>query len=326
MRKMFKMLAAMILILGLSVIPVSASEGALLNWGDEAYQIIVPGFIEVRDIVIEGETTPAVVMEKPAKKDNGRYDFFEVVTTDADAVMITSNIGTFEEAHGDLMAELEEGKVVFSPTLYDDLDEIAAEPLFFGFAFRNMESEAIYEFPLWIVFEEAGASETEAAEAEAVEEEVPETVETPDAVKEITAQSTLSKVMVDGEQVSFDAYNIEGSNYFKLRDLAMAINGTEKNFEVTWDGEKNAINLISGQAYTPVGNELVSSPENNIVKGISSQSAIYLDGEEVELEAYNINGNNYFKLRDVAKVFDFGVIWNGELNQIEIDTTAGYIE
>jgi hypothetical protein len=37
------MLAAMVLILGLSVFPVSASEGELLNWGDEAYQIIVPG-------------------------------------------------------------------------------------------------------------------------------------------------------------------------------------------------------------------------------------------------------------------------------------------
>jgi hypothetical protein len=55
----------------------------------------------------------------------------------------------------------------------------------------------------------------------------------------------------------------------------MAINGTEKNFEVTWDGEKNAINLISRQAYTPVGNELVSGSEINFVKGIFSQSAIY---------------------------------------------------
>jgi len=29
----------------------------------------------------------------------------------------------------------------------------------------------------------------------------------------------------------------------------------------------------------------------------------------VELTAYTINGFNYFKLRDLGKEFDFGVIW-----------------
>lgn len=34
---------------------------------------------------------------------------------------------------------------------------------------------------------------------------------------------------------------------------------------------------------------------------------IMLDGQEVSLEGYNINGNSYFKLRDVGKAVDFGV-------------------
>lgn len=66
------------------------------------------------------------------------------------------------------------------------------------------------------------------------------------------ATPTSSKVLVNGNEVAFDAYNINGNNYFKLRDVANVINGSEKQFEVTWDGSKNAINLISNKAYTVV--------------------------------------------------------------------------
>jgi hypothetical protein len=51
---------------------------------------------------------------------------------------------------------------------------------------------------------------------------------------------------VNGQSVAFNAYNIDGNNYFKLRDLAYALNGTEKQFEVGWDGAANAISLTSG--------------------------------------------------------------------------------
>jgi len=61
----------------------------------------------------------------------------------------------------------------------------------------------------------------------------------------ITVNPTTSKVLVNGKIVEFEAYNINGYNYFKLRDLAQAVNNTEKNFEVTWDAANNAINLIS---------------------------------------------------------------------------------
>src|SRR5690606_9905822 len=71
------------------------------------------------------------------------------------------------------------------------------------------------------------------------------------------ANPTSSKVLVNGNAVQFDAYNINGNNYFKLRDFAQAVNNTEKNFEVTWDGKNNAINLISNKPYTSVGGELV---------------------------------------------------------------------
>ena len=51
----------------------------------------------------------------------------------------------------------------------------------------------------------------------------------------VTAKPTASKVLVNGKEVAFDAYNISDNNYFKLRDIALQISGTEKQFEVQWD-------------------------------------------------------------------------------------------
>ena len=47
-----------------------------------------------------------------------------------------------------------------------------------------------------------------------------------------TATPTTSTVMVNGQAVAFEAYNIAGNNYFKLRDLAKVLSGTTKQFEV----------------------------------------------------------------------------------------------
>jgi len=54
-------------------------------------------------------------------------------------------------------------------------------------------------------------------------------------------------------------------------------------------------------------------------------SKIYLDGKDVQFTAYNIEGNNYFKLRDIGEAFDFGVTWDGARNTIVIDTSICYI-
>ena len=48
-----------------------------------------------------------------------------------------------------------------------------------------------------------------------------------------------------------------------------------------------------------------------------STQAIYVDGRQVSLTAYAINGNNYVKLRDIGEAVDFNVYWDGKAVQIE---------
>ena len=48
------------------------------------------------------------------------------------------------------------------------------------------------------------------------------------------------------------------------------------------------------------------------LKATLSTNRILVDGKEVRLTAYNINGNNYVMLRDVGKTVGFEVYWDGD--------------
>ena len=135
-----------------------------------------------------------------------------------------------------------------------------------------------------------------------------------------TVSPSSSNVKVNGKTINFDCYNINGSTYFKLRDIAMAINGTKQQFNVVWDENKNAVNLISGTAYEITGGELQKG-DGTSKKAYTNNSKIYKDGNLINLEAYVIGGNNYFKLRDLGETFGFGVNWDSATNTIIINTT-----
>jgi len=139
------------------------------------------------------------------------------------------------------------------------------------------------------------------------------------------AVPTASTVLVNGSRVAFDAYNIGGNNYFKLRDLAYVLNGTDKQFEVTWDNAAQAINLTPGKSYTAVGGEMAAGKKDSAAAYLST-AIVYLGGNRISLTAYNIGGNNYFKLRDLGKTMNFGVTWDAASNTIRIDTSSGYSE
>lgn len=48
---------------------------------------------------------------------------------------------------------------------------------------------------------------------------------------------------------------------------------------------------------------------------------IYVDGQQVQMTAYNINGNNYVKLRDIGKEVGFNVYWQ---DGVQVDSDADY--
>ncbi len=49
-----------------------------------------------------------------------------------------------------------------------------------------------------------------------------------------------------------------------------------------------------------------------------STQKFYVDGKQVQMEAYGINGNNYVKLRDIGKVMGFDVAYDDSTNSVYI--------
>ena len=134
-----------------------------------------------------------------------------------------------------------------------------------------------------------------------------------------TANPTNDKLEVNGAAQNPTVYKIGGSNYFKIRDVAAVLNGTEKQFAVGYSGGK--VTVTSGQPYEATGKELAGAPA--AAKDASpSNDAIVIDGVETSLTVYKIGGSNYFKLRDLGKALDFNVGYSG--GQVTIDTSKSY--
>ena len=52
----------------------------------------------------------------------------------------------------------------------------------------------------------------------------------------------------------------------------------------------------------------------------------YVNGQQVEFEAYLIHGNNFVKLRDIGQAVDFSVTYDAAANSVHIDPDAHYQE
>ena len=55
-----------------------------------------------------------------------------------------------------------------------------------------------------------------------------------------------------------------------------------------------------------------------------STQTFYIDGKQVDLEAYVIHGHNYVRLRDVGRAVDFGVAYDQGANRVLVDTSSPY--
>lgn len=55
-----------------------------------------------------------------------------------------------------------------------------------------------------------------------------------------------------------------------------------------------------------------------------STHRIVVDGKEVQMEAYVINGNNYVKLRDIGEQVGFNVYWDSDTKCVQVESEKPY--
>ncbi|WP_372994487.1 stalk domain-containing protein [Lutispora sp.] len=91
-----------------------------------------------------------------------------------------------------------------------------------------------------------------------------------------------------------------------------------------WD-VLNAVTRTNDGGYVAVGNPpLEMMIWKGSIEAKHNMSNVMVNGVPISVNAYSINGNNYFKLRDVASAMNFGVGWDGTTNTITINTNVGY--
>ena len=132
-------------------------------------------------------------------------------------------------------------------------------------------------------------------------------------------------VKLDGRDVEFQCYAVKDANgneanYVKLRDLAQALNNTNAQFNVGWDGK---VSITSNTAYQVVGGEGTTPYSGNQPYKDVSDTPVSFNGSSVNLTSFSITyqggGYTYYKLRDLGQLLGFNVKWDGTSVVIETD-------
>jgi hypothetical protein len=136
-----------------------------------------------------------------------------------------------------------------------------------------------------------------------------------------TVVPSPQNVTVDDQAVACAVYNIDGLNYFKLRDVAYFLKDTPSAFAVGYDAQANAV-TVDTTVHTYEGQAPQGTATADPTAMPSPQKLIF-DGALAEVSAYNINGNNYFQLRDLSSLLKVDVDYDAATNTAMIKSKAG---
>ncbi len=135
----------------------------------------------------------------------------------------------------------------------------------------------------------------------------------------VNAIFSHQKVSMNGNKIeNIEKYIINGNNYFKLRDIAKLANATESKFSVEWNAESKMILIYTNQAYHEVGTELKVKDKTDKVC-VKSTNKVQINDQVVDFEAYTINGETYYKLRDLGDKLDFTVEWDAKTKTVVLE-------
>ncbi len=132
------------------------------------------------------------------------------------------------------------------------------------------------------------------------------------------AYPATQTVELDGAAVELQCYALKDengnlTNYVKLRDLALLLNGTAAQFAVVWDGE---VIVATGKAYIPNGTE-GKTPFTGERPYTDVTGPTKVNGQGVQLSAFVLTddqggGYTYYKLRDLGAALGFNVDWSAD--------------
>ena len=139
--------------------------------------------------------------------------------------------------------------------------------------------------------------------------------------KTVDAVKNTKKITLDGEEVMVGAYDVEGYNYLKLRDVAAILNTKKCQFNVGFDGPTKLITVELAKGYEKVEGDLAEIKDEK-AKAIVSVKKILVNGEEKEIKTALINEYNYMQLRDLGSLVGLEVKYDAKNKVIMLKSDA----
>lgn len=137
-------------------------------------------------------------------------------------------------------------------------------------------------------------------------------VEEKKEMKTVDVKATNQKVKLDGKDVVIYGYNIDGYNYFKLRDLAAVLKDSKAKFGVEY---KDAlVTLTKGADYKVA--ETDQKEVKAMSKGMITNDKVMVGDKALTAKAYKVDDSNYYKLRDLGEALGFGVDFDKATNTV----------
>ena len=139
--------------------------------------------------------------------------------------------------------------------------------------------------------------------------------------KTVDAVKNTKKITLDGEEVMVGAYDVEGYNYLKLRDVAAILNTKKCQFNVGFDKPTKLITVELAKGYEKVEGDLAEIKDEK-AKAIVSVKKILVNGEEKEIKTALINEYNYMQLRDLGSLVGLDVKYDAKNKVIMLKSDA----
>lgn len=134
-------------------------------------------------------------------------------------------------------------------------------------------------------------------------------------------------LLIDSTAYDAKVYYILGYHYITLKDLAVMLRGSEKSFYpgYSWAADPEGTILKSGMD-EKVLEWTITAADEEVKDTLASSVILTADDKQIQCTAFEIDGTNYFRLRDLARILNLSVIWDAENNTVQIDSAETYTE
>ncbi len=134
----------------------------------------------------------------------------------------------------------------------------------------------------------------------------------------VVMESTVNDDIYSSTKMN--TFNIGEDTCVLFGDLAYILDGTLSTFDITSGSSEKVIKIITQRQYTAKTLTPKLDMKEKAKKNVAiAKATVYINGNKKKLTTYTIDGNMYFKLKDLAEVFKFSFKVNN--NKLTIKTS-----